>query len=156
GVLSMAFSPEGHLLATIAKASRLVWVWDPTTRKLVRRLSGHNSDAMSLAFSPDGRYLASGQRLGTINVWEVGTGKRVAELRASADHPGSLAFAPTDQALYALGDGGLRLWQEPTRATREEVRSPDRETETLVRYWARIGFSLRGTYLAVTNTELEL
>jgi WD40 repeat protein len=63
----------------------LVKVWEPDTGKAIRSLEGHAKQTpqghvtalYALAVSPDGKYLASGDRIGAVNVWEVETGKKL-------------------------------------------------------------------------------
>ncbi|MET0993064.1 MAG: TIR domain-containing protein, partial [Mycobacterium sp.] len=57
-VLDVDFDPEGHLLAT-AGADPTVRLWNPDTGELVRALPGHSGWVYGVAFSGDGRWLAS-------------------------------------------------------------------------------------------------
>jgi WD40 repeat protein len=66
----------------------------------VRTLSGHTSTVNSVAFSPDGRLLASGSDDGTIKLWEVATGNLVRTLTGN-DPVGSIAFSPDGRFLAA-------------------------------------------------------
>jgi WD40 repeat protein len=61
-VLSVAFSPDGRLLASGSWDDGTIKLWDVATGSLVRTLSGHTGAVNSVAFSPDGRLLASGLR----------------------------------------------------------------------------------------------
>ena len=65
GVLGVAFSPDGRLLAT-AVAARL---WDPATGDSLRTLTGHAGPVLGVAFSPDGRLLATASGDKTARVW---------------------------------------------------------------------------------------
>jgi len=59
-VTSVAFSPDGKLVAS-ADASGTIIVWDVEARTMIGSpLSGHEEPVHILAFSPDGRMLASG------------------------------------------------------------------------------------------------
>jgi RNA polymerase sigma factor (sigma-70 family) len=76
-VYSLAFSPDGRLLAT--SDYRVVRLWEIPMGKEILRRPRHESlpgvpgqaDVMGLAFFPDGRQLATGMRDGTILVWDL-------------------------------------------------------------------------------------
>jgi WD40 repeat protein len=51
----------------------------------VRTLKGHTKTVRSVAFSPDGRLLASGSDDGTVKLWEVATGSLVRTLEGHTD-----------------------------------------------------------------------
>jgi RNA polymerase sigma factor (sigma-70 family) len=66
---SLAFAPEGRTLALGLR--RDVQLWDTTTGKRVKTLTGHGNWVGSLAFSPDGETLASGSSDKTARLWPV-------------------------------------------------------------------------------------
>jgi WD40 repeat protein len=62
--------------------------------KLRETLKGHAEDVMSVAFSPDGKILASGSMDDSINLWDVASGKNTATLKGHANDVYSVAFSP--------------------------------------------------------------
>src|SRR2546421_8276074 len=66
---------------------------------------------LSVATSPDGRYVAAGSNSGQVRVWrEEGRGAHLT-IRGHTDHVGAIAFSPDGQALAtASWDGTVRLW----------------------------------------------
>ena len=64
-----------------------IWVWDAATGQEILTLKGHTGWVGSVAFSPDGKRLASaGQMDGTVKVWDAATGQETLTL---GKHPGT-------------------------------------------------------------------
>ncbi|HEY0432080.1 MAG TPA: caspase family protein, partial [Pyrinomonadaceae bacterium] len=92
-----------------------VTLWDVTTGTEIGSLRGHGKGVTQVAFSRDGRLLASGSSDNTIRIWDV-AGRR--ELRTMSGHTAnieSLAFSPDSRLLAsASDDGGTFLWDANT------------------------------------------
>jgi glucose repression regulatory protein TUP1 len=81
GVTSVAFSPDGRLVAA-GSLDKIVRLWDAQTGYFLERYEGHLDSVYSVAFSPDGREiiticnilgksLASGSLDKTLKLWEL-------------------------------------------------------------------------------------
>ncbi len=64
GSVSVAFSPDGQLLAS--GGNKEIELWNPQTGKRLCRLVGHTDSVRSVTFSPDGNLLVSGSSDKTI------------------------------------------------------------------------------------------
>jgi hypothetical protein len=95
GVLDVAFSPDGSRLAT-AGADGLAKMWDAATGRELLTLIGHTDSLYSLAFSPDGRYIATSSDVEdtTVKVWDAQTGEEIYTLAGHVARVWGLAFSP--------------------------------------------------------------
>ncbi|WP_405651663.1 helix-turn-helix domain-containing protein [Streptomyces sp. NBC_00019] len=143
-LLTLAFSPDAHTLATASGSSGLVKTWDTRTGQLEDTFS-LSAQVSSLAFTPDARTLAASTARG-VRLWDLATSQ--SRITLPTRSPGAAAFSPDGRTL-AIGMGSsVGLWDvdlpDLTRAIRticaavdrtltpvEEARYPDtRSTET--------------------------
>jgi len=121
----VAFSPDGKLLAVATEDSNapVIALWDVTTGKTRGVLRGHkmagNVGIVSLAFSADGKVLATGAGDKTIKLWDLAKGKERAPLQVGDIHPPSqLRFSADGKVLAASvgvpNDFRIKVWSLTT------------------------------------------
>ncbi len=110
GTWSLAFSPDGSLLASGSDDSN-VRLWDCASGECLDLLQEHTNRVRSIAFSPDGSTLASGSDDQTIRVWDTRSSRCLQTLTGHSDRVWSVAYSP-DGKLLASGstDQTVRLW----------------------------------------------
>ncbi|HEY4248689.1 MAG TPA: WD40 repeat domain-containing protein [Lacunisphaera sp.] len=110
------FSPDGRLFAL---SSRLgyVRIWETATWKEVGTLRGFINGAGGIAFSPDGKRLATGDGSGSqaVRVWDTASWEEVLTLRAPGSVFNSVSFSPDGNRIMAVSNGGIpHLWTAPS------------------------------------------
>jgi WD40 repeat protein len=120
GVESVAFSPDGALLATGGQDD-IIRLWDLETGNEVKTLDGGTSNVAvkRLAFSPDGAWLAS-KTGGEIRLWDMVTGERQpVRTFTRANSVSNLAFSPDGKTLASgREDDTVTVWDVRTRQRR--------------------------------------
>jgi WD40 repeat protein/transcriptional regulator with XRE-family HTH domain len=119
GVLGVAFSPRGTLLAS---AGRTVQLWDPVTGQLSASLAPGTvagANVLGVAFSLNGALLASADADGTVTLWSTATRREtVAPITVGTGAGGgvnAVAFSPNGTLLASADDDGtVGLWSTAT------------------------------------------
>lgn len=107
------FSPDGSRVALGDGNEVLLAGFPDLDRQLILR--GHTSTVRGLAFSPDGRLIATSGNDRTIRLWNATSGKQILCLHGHRGAVVDLAFAPNGRSLVATDDvGTLKLWHVAT------------------------------------------
>ncbi|KAL6828276.1 hypothetical protein V8C40DRAFT_240604 [Trichoderma camerunense] len=119
---ALIFSPEQSLIrqryhteipSWIIPSFRRLYTWPRYTQAL-----WHTHRAYSLAFSPDGSYLASGCEDGTICLWDAVTGAKQRILRGHGEPITSIDISLKEELIASGSSATVRLWNSTTGATR--------------------------------------
>ncbi len=136
-VESLAFSPDGRMLASSMWRQGRTRLWDVETGRELRSLAGA-VEAYGLAFSRDGKWLAAAgaDNDQKIHVWEVNTGQ---EVRCFSGHYAgamSVAFAPDSRSLASGGaDSTVLLWDVTGRMKAGRLQSVKWTPQELEKRW---------------------
>jgi YVTN family beta-propeller protein len=105
----LAVSPDGRFLAVCQKVKLSVWFADGS-----RKLWESKADPERCAsFSPDGKWIATGDQDGTVSLWEVASAGRVRRtLRSHTAAVAGVSFHPDGSRLVSCGfDGKIKVWE---------------------------------------------
>jgi WD40 repeat protein len=116
GNLHFVFSPDGKTVASTGdNQDPAIRLWDPTSGRERRALEGHTKGVYDLAFSGDGKLLASVSRDGTVRVWDTATGKESHRHAEPGGNQVGVALSPDGKSLWVRGaDYGVRLLDTAT------------------------------------------
>jgi WD40 repeat protein len=117
-IYALALSPDGKLLAAAGRmeftrpGTQSIRLYDLETAQIAGLLEGHSGPILSLAFSADGRQLASGSSDGTAILWDVKTRAKLHQFRGHTGEVNRVAFTLDGERLATAGDDRrVMLWR---------------------------------------------
>jgi Tol biopolymer transport system component len=144
-IFTLAISPDSRLLATTSHSlldsqEHSVILWDMETGRELLTLPGHRDVIHGLAFSSDGRWIASASMDTTINLWDVQSGQLIYTFHAAAEMF-DVTFSPDSSLVAAaMNNNTVELWDVDSG---QWVRTLNHNGEVV-----SVAFSPDGTLLA--------
>ncbi len=116
-ILVLAFSPDGNRLFAGSDETGIAMAWEIASGQELFRFSGQGDviGVDSIAASPDGLFLATGEFDTTVKLWDAATGKLLLTLFGHSSQVVSVAFRPDGKTLASASeDGTIKLWDALT------------------------------------------
>ena len=137
---AVSLSPDGRYLTAISGTG--IWLYDVATFRPHALLA---AGATSVAYSADGRTLATGAGDGTISLWDMESGDQIVTIpEGHARWVGALWYSPDGTTIAAGGNGNISLWDASTGSNTAFISPGGGDPSA---------FSPDGTILAVERTD---
>ena len=99
GKLLAGGSGENKLPDSPGNGSGEIWLWDIQSRKVKAILRGHNEIVIAVAFTPDNRFLVSGDQDGTVRVWNIESSKEVISISEKNSNFHAFSVLPDEKGI---------------------------------------------------------
>jgi WD40 repeat protein/tRNA A-37 threonylcarbamoyl transferase component Bud32 len=127
---SLAFSPDGNLLACACMLSQRAIIWDVKTKQVIKTLETTTHWIGGIAFSPGGETAAIVTDDQVITLFDRKSWQKIGRLKGHLDEVWCVAFSPDGRLLVTGGkDNTIRAWSAAPRAAAEDLLPLPPETD---------------------------
>jgi eukaryotic-like serine/threonine-protein kinase len=148
---NIAGYPENAQEVTPGKAR----VWDMTTGQCLATLTGHQASIQSAAFSPDGRWLATGGADGSVRLWDGMTFASRLNLPPQGGSVSSVVFAPDSRSLAIGAARSVVVWDVLNARQRYTLSRDDHGRKLTLAFGPRGDRLAAGWMCAATEVGLK-
>jgi WD40 repeat protein len=128
----VTLAPDGSTFATHQPAGRVVCLKETARGKEFLRLARYQNRVESVAFSPDGKTLATGGAEWPVCLWDVKTGELLSSIKDPAHPVRVLAFSRDGKRLAgAGGDRAVFVWEVPSGKEIQRIEAPPNSVRAL-------------------------
>jgi WD40 repeat protein len=146
-----ALSPDGRTWVSTVMLGKTISLGEMATGGQRAELAGHTEMVFGVAFSPDGRLLASAGMDRTVRLWSLPGGKEVARLEGHRSWVLSVAFSPDGKSLVSGGLDTTALVWDVSRFLKPRAAGPPLSAAELERCWADLAGESAAGYRAVAR-----
>jgi WD40 repeat protein len=154
-VRAVAFAPDSKTIAGPRfdyQQSHQIILWDTQNGNIKQRLIGHNARVDAVAFSPNGKLLASGSADKTVKIWNAETGKLEKTVQTSRSVE-LVSFSPDSTIIRSADPAGtVQQWQIKTGQLLQTLDNPQNKVEPGSANYD-VGFSDDGKLMARADND---
>ncbi|MBS0207013.1 MAG: hypothetical protein JSS49_29405 [Planctomycetes bacterium] len=135
-VLSLAFSPDGKLLATgggdPSRSGELI-LWNVETKAIVQNIvDAHSDTVFGIEFSHDGKYIVSGAADKFVKQFEVATGKLVRAYEGHTHHVLGVSWKGDGSRIASAGaDNAIKIWNVETGEQHRTIQNYSKQVTSI-------------------------
>ena len=114
--MACAYSPDGTRIVSASVTDKTIKVWDAITGMELATLFGHTEYVLAVAYSPDGKHIASGSMDGTVKIWDAITGSELTTFTGHALYVNAVTYSPDGIHITSgASDKDLKIWDVNSR-----------------------------------------